>query len=295
MVFRRKLEKKEILSDYSSWRVRELGLGRGVDGTAETSDCRISSYQVREAKDDKSNLISMDEGGSLTSFVREVTSVQEQQAKLTGSMTVPNPSVPVSIDMGVEVSRGRTLARKSVGKRIITKTISFKPSFNEKEEEKLARDILLHANVPFDHSNGKSCVDTLLEDPCCSHIDEFVEDHRITHYVSSITMGASTFIVTSESELKKQIATKAKAGYQSVAQVGVSASFINQLMKKNENVHNVGKLSEDGKNVEAEAVVEVQLLPISSLIQTRDFKEKFQAAVTKFVKKQHHNQGIVLL
>ena len=284
---------KEILSDYSSWRVRELGLGRGVDGTAQSSDSRLSSYQVREAKDDKSNLISMDEGGSLTSFVREVTSIQEQQAKLTGSMTVPNPSTPVSIDMGVEVSRGLTVARKSIGKRIVTKTIAFKPSFTEKEEEKLARDILLHANIPCKQSEDKSesYVKTLLDDPSSSHIDEFVEDHRITHYVSSITMGASTFIVTSESELKKQVSTKTKAGYQSIAQAGVSTSFVNKLMDKNENVHNVGKLSEDGKNIEAEAVVEVQLLPISSLIQTRGFKEKFQAAVAKLVKKEHHNQG----
>ena len=282
---------KEILSDYSSWRVRELGLGRGVDGTAQSSDSRLSSYQVREAKDDKSNLISMDEGGSLTSFVREVTSVQEQQVKLTGSATVPNPSVPVSIDMGVEVSRGLSVARKSIGKRIVTKTIAFKPSFNEKEEEKLARDILLHSNIPYDPSKGKSCVDTLLDDSSSSHIDEFVEDHRITHYVSSITMGASTFIVTSESELKKQVSTKTKVGYQSVAQAGVSTSFVNKLMNKNENVYNVGKLSEDGKSIEAEAVVEMQLLPISSLIQTRGLKEKFQAAVAKLVKKQHHNQG----
>ena len=278
------------MEGYTSWRVRELGLGRGVDGTTESPCKQISSYQVREAKEDKSNLICTDEGASLTSFIREVTSIQEQQVKLTGTITAPNPSVPISVDMGVEVSRGLTVSKKSVGKRIDTKTIGFKPSFTEKEEEKLARDILLHANIP--HDPEKSCVEILLADSSCSHFDEFVGEYRITHYISSITLGASTFVVTSESELKKQLSTKTKAGVKSVAQAGVSTSFVEKLMKKNQNVQNVGKLSADGESVQIEAVVEVQLLPISSLIQTSEFKERFRAAVAKFIKKQDHNQGI---
>ena len=280
-----------MLSDYSSWRVLELGLGRGVDGTAQNPCNRASSYQVREAKEDKSNLICMDKGCSLTSFIRDVTSIQEQQVKLTGTITAPNPSASVSVDMGVDAFRGIRVNRKSVGKRIDTKTIAFKPSFGDKEEEKLARDILLHANIPYDQSKGNSCVEILLSTASSSHFNEFVEDHRITHYVSSITLGASSFIVTNESELKKQVSTRTKAGYQSIAQAGVSTSFTDKLMKKNENVQNVGKLSEDGESVEVEAVIEAQLLPISRLIQTKEFKRRFQAAVARFVKDQQDNQG----
>ena len=285
-----------MLSKLCNWRVRELGLGRGIDSTLPNPWATKLSFQVREPKIDKnwqkaaegdevmdhskSNVICTDEGGTLTSYVNEVTSTRELQGKLDLSVTLPN--TPVTVDVGIDMSRSLTRTQVTIGKRIHTKTIAFKANLDKDtdSEDKLDKYIL----------EGDANIAELSSDQRLSLCYKFVKHYHATHYVSSITLGASRFIMTSESDYIEKVSAKGKAGYQSIAQAGASASFVNKLLKKHEEKHCVGKMNEKRDTVETEAVVEVAFEPISHLV-TKELREPLEKALRMYIREQKEKQG----
>ena len=254
------------------------------------------SFQVREPKIDKnwqkaaegdevmdhskSNVICTDEGGALTSYAYEVTSTRELQGKLDLSVTLPN--TPVTVDVGIDMSRSLTRTQVTIGKRIHTKTIAFKANFDEDIEE-LDKCISKFAE-------GDANVKKLSFDQRLTLCYKFVKHYHATHYVSSITLGASRFIMTSESDYIEKVSANGKAGYQSIAQAGASASFVNKLMKKHEDQHKVGKMNEESGTVETEAVVEVAFEPISHLVM-KELREPLEKALRMYIREQKEKQG----
>ncbi len=120
---------KQILKNYKSWELHELGLGRGVNGTEPRPWVNKVSFQVREAKmseDDlsegDSNLLGTNKGGMLRDYVEEVTNVKDQSAKMDLSITVPK--TPVSVGVGADLSRTWTNTQKAIGRRVLNTTIA---------------------------------------------------------------------------------------------------------------------------------------------------------------------------
>ena len=107
--------------------MKELGLGRGVDGTTPTPWLKRTGFQVHKVTDD--NIVGTDEGGTLQQYVREVTNVRSQQSTLKASIDVPKSPLVIGVD--AEYSRTFTKSRKSVGIRIHNRTISFASDFDE--------------------------------------------------------------------------------------------------------------------------------------------------------------------
>ncbi len=121
----------EILEDFPPWKLQELGLGRGVDGTDPRPWVNKSSLQVRDiiifhSSDSSQNLqlISTNEGGMVHHFVQEVTSIKELKANLDTSISVPNS--PVTVGVGIDHVRSLTKTRKAIGQRVLNRTVAFK-------------------------------------------------------------------------------------------------------------------------------------------------------------------------
>ena len=104
----------------------DLGLGRGVDGTNPTPWLNKSSFQVREVT--FKNIIGTEEGDLYQGFVNEVESTQHLQTNLSASVPV---SHLVSLGIDSELSRSYSVNQKSVGKKVITRTISFRADFDD--------------------------------------------------------------------------------------------------------------------------------------------------------------------
>lgn len=100
----------------------DLGLGRGVNATHTSPWFQKSSFQVRAVTAD--NVIGTEEGGILQSYVREVVSVEEIQSQMSTSVPV---SSQVSVGIDEELSRSYSTSRRSLGKKIITRSVTFKP------------------------------------------------------------------------------------------------------------------------------------------------------------------------
>ena len=104
----------------------DLGLGRGVDATSPSPWLNKSAFQVREVT--SHNIIGTDEGGVLQSYSHEVSSVQVMQTNMSASVPV---SQQVSVGIDAELSRNYSTSRRSVGKKIITRSISYRADFDD--------------------------------------------------------------------------------------------------------------------------------------------------------------------
>ncbi len=295
-------EDREILEDFPPWKLQELGLGRGVNGTDPRPWVNKSSLQIRDiimqpisnSTDSsqqllKSSLIGTNEGGIVHHFVQEVTSIKELKAMLDTSISVPNS--PVTVGVGADLIRSMTKTQKAIGQRVLNRTVTFKAEYQDNAENLLAKYIL--QNVGVEKEDSETYLKKLRESSKLkaeSYFKAFVDRYRITHYVSSITLGASYFTVQSESEYHKEAGIDGEIGFQQVAQIKVSAFYVSKLLKKSKNVHAIGKLGQNG-TVEKEAVVDVKIEPISSLFQSDEFRDCMQSVLDEFFHKKDYGKG----
>ena len=108
----------------------DLGLGRGVDATNPTPWLNKSAFQVRQVTYD--NIIGTEEGNLYQGFVNEVESTQNLQTSLKASIPL-NQQVNLGIDS--ELSRSYSSTQKSVGRKIITRTIAFRANSDDVSEK----------------------------------------------------------------------------------------------------------------------------------------------------------------
>ena len=311
-------------------RMIDLGLGRGLDSTDPKPWYNKSAFQVRRVTAE--SVIGTEEGGSLQSYEREVTSITSHQTNLKAAVEVPQAPVEVGID--AEASRSVTSSRKTVGKKVINRSISFRSDFDDVSyvttegsesidwvsapgpdssvadfqseyytfEERLSKwiinRILYRQEVNAqemvaagrDLGEPKFKIDrvTGVVDPLSvmsnfiqiSNSEErrriiqdctdFVSHFRITHYVSSIELGATEYRVLSETEYTKRIGAGGTFGLEQLANLSVSQSSAWRRTKKASDLRRIGKITSDGRvsrGTHDEAVVGIRVQPISSLVK----------------------------
>ena len=137
-----------VITEDEVGRIIDLGLGRGVDATDPSPWLHKSSFQVRKVTID--NIIGTEEGGSLQSYEREVSSVTTQQTDLKASVAVPQ--APVNLGLEAEQSRSVTTTRKAIGKRVVNRTVSFAAQFDDlpqsSSKSEATEDALKESSAP---------------------------------------------------------------------------------------------------------------------------------------------------
>ena len=213
----------------------DLGLGRGVDATEEKPWLNRSTFQVRQVTE--SNILGTEEGNLIKGFVNEVESTQLLQANLRASVTA---SELVNVGVDSELSRKVSESQKSVGEKIVTRTISFRTDFENVDERKLARadqkggdgggevcetfESLLKGWIDKRHDEDRKNEEyrygwglrssnggALTEEKIKIYCSEFVEKYSITHYVQSLELGASYYFTLSEKEFETKVRSKISA------------------------------------------------------------------------------------
>ena len=343
----------------------DLGLGRGVDATSPSPWLNKSSFQVREVT--PNNIIGTEEGGVLQSYSNEVSSVQSMQTSMSASVPV---SQQVSVGIDSELSRSYSANRRSVGKKIVTRTISYRADFDDLTRTRpslssatplleggasprhlrqnstmspplgrqysvgrsastgsTGEEIYAPSSPTFEQRLSKWILDRLYEeevegvdelmpedDPTEVLADfvaewpkqpqlvkqmigkkcrEFINHFCITHYVSSIELGASKYRVMSEEEYQTQIGVKGNVGVEQMASVAVEqrASFGRRSKSTEATVIGRFKGGRVNRGTTDEAVVGVKFQPISALVMTRLLRNKLQNAIRNYIDNQEHSKG----
>ena len=105
----------------------DLGLGRGLNATDLTPWLNKSSFQVRQVSSD--NIIWTDEGGAAQRYETEVQSTFTLQVELQASIAIPQS--PITIGVDAEQSRSVSSSRKSCGRKVLNRTISYRADFDD--------------------------------------------------------------------------------------------------------------------------------------------------------------------
>lgn len=239
----------------------DLGLGRGVDATDLTPWLNRSAFQVRKIKND--NVIGTEEGDLLKGFVNEVESTQHLQASLRASVPA---SELVTIGIDSELSRKYRESQKSVGRKIITRTISFRAGFKDIDDgERVVSQVLKDTRsncFSESHVEDLKFEDLLLrwiyrqkeeklnkeeglhQNVLTDYCYEFINTYSITHYVHSLELGASYYHVMSEKDYETKVSSKISvgAGQAAGAAVGTEGKFIGKKLHSEATM--IGRMSE---------------------------------------------------
>ena len=195
----------------------DLGLGRGIDATNPKPWLNKTSFQVRRVVYDE--LIGTEEGGALNQYANQIKSSTTLQKSMLSAIT--QSKSPVRVDVDGEIARSLTATPKSVGQKVVNRTISYREDCapetprsasggrdtSDDFEDRLWKWICEQLEFPvsepdactvlesFDkHVNGSS-------DPAeqrAKVIDAcraFVHVFRATHFVTAIELGAAEYIV----------------------------------------------------------------------------------------------------
>ena len=194
----------------------DLGLGRGIDATNPKPWLNKTSFQVRRVVYDE--LIGTEEGGALNQYTNQIKSSTTLQKSMLSAIT--QSKSPVRVDVDGEIARSLTATPKSVGQKVVNRTISYREDCAPETprsasggrdtfddfEDRLWKWICEQLEFPvsgpaatvlesFDkHVNGSS-------DPAeqrAKVIDAcraFVHVFRATHFVTAIELGAAEYIV----------------------------------------------------------------------------------------------------
>ena len=273
-----------------------------MDATEQKPWLNRSTFQVRQVTE--SNILGTEEGDLIRGFVNEVESTQLLQANLRASVTA---SELVNIGVDSELSRKVSESQKSIGEKIVTRTISFRTDFENVDEIKRARadqkggdgesevceqtfESLLKWWIDKRHDEereyrygwGSRSNDggALTEEKIKKYCSEFVEKYSITHYVQSLELGASYYFTLSEKEFETKVRSKISAsGRGAGAAITSEGGFKRRKLQEEATV--IGRMtplrsdhpksdSQDWtvcRGTTDEAVVGVKLQPITSLVQ----------------------------
>ena len=287
--------------------LEELGLGVAVDITAKHPWARKSAFQAKSVSD-KNDLIVPNESNQFLRTGRQVETYSEMQAGLESSFR-PDPSKPVSVNIAADFHRSNTRSKTIKGTTVLTRTIAFRTRdpttrrHNVKKEEfekHLHTWLLLQPEtkslVSCQNCGGNpniescQCADCTYN-PKTNHycIDYLRELGGVTHYVSSITLGATKYHIERNSTLFRSLSNS----------TGVSVAFTSEKTKASRKAvescskqQQVGKVPQydDGNlrellkfRTKGEAVVQCSYNSLSNLVFNLQLRKYLELGIQEYI------------
>ena len=283
-----------IYSDY--------GLGLGVDGTNPKPWTNKKSFRARHVTFE--NVFGIKDG-ILRGFNSEVTSLRQFQTNVIASV-LTNELLNVGID--AEGSRSYSVHKRSIGKKIISRTITFKSKFEdiccggidsddgelEEEEQQQPFEDWLTRFIE-EHANKRS-VEALSPDDLLGYCSKFVEDKSVTHYVLGIKLGACYYRTMSEREYTTKFGAKAELEMDKIAEIALRNAIRFGTHRFQSEVTRIGQFKkkrddDENEKVEEVAVVGTKLKSISSLVvNSPKLRKAMEKALLRFINKRQNHE-----
>ena len=291
--------------------LEELGLGVAVDITAKHSWAKKSAFQAKSVSD-KNDLIVTNESNQFLRTSQQVETYSEMQASLESSFR-PDPSKPISVNIAADFHRSNTRSKTIKGTTILTRTIAFRardPTTRrqlvkkEEFEKHLHTWLLLQpekkklvscqkcGNNP--NSESCQCADCTY-DPKTNHycIDYLRELGGVTHYVSSITLGAKKYQIQLNSTLFTSLSTSTGISADVIASVSVKSKSTRKVFQSSSKEQLIGKIPQRDQAREllkfrkkGEAVVQCTYHSLANLISNPDLRKQLDLGIQEYIDSQ---------
>ena len=173
--------------------LQELGLGVAIDITAKHPWERKSTFQVKEVT--FKELIVINESNKYRKSKEQVETYTTIQADLESGFR-PDATKPIQVTIAADAHRSSSRSKTIDSKTILTRTIAFHardPSTREENLEDFEKKL-----KEWLEKQGCSKYDKRTVTLCIQYLNEL---GGVTHYVSSITLGATKYHVSLNSTL----------------------------------------------------------------------------------------------
>lgn len=310
-------------------RIMYLGLGRGVDATDPTPWQNKTAFQVRPVTIE--NIIGTEGGGAVQSYNRLIINRSEASGQASASVTDPNAAVSIGVEAEYSQSfksryqvagtkvLNRTISFKDdmLGSREfetwlcrwILKKVKAAAQSELKHEQASAQQRrsleMIVGNIPME--DDKPIVEFTEDDYkrtmssfCSLHLNDktiiqyfikFISRFHITHYVSSIELGASGYELLTENNVTRRLGLRGKVGVEQIAAGSATGSHSKSYSKKSRDIKKIGviQIRDDVATVKRrsydEAVIGIRIKPISDLITERHLRKSLQTALVRYTRK----------
>lgn len=312
------------LDDFALW-----GLGRGVDITKARPWLEKTSFEVRKVH--KEHIIVTKDGGLLQAYNEEIRSRASLHSEVKAGLKPPN--LPIKIGVDAEYTRTTLSSKHIVGTKVKNRTVSFRVDFvdvplpkptaalatdtgDEKESgkpqplgmkqlsvekdetfEDRLRNWLSHRLEDRGYQSTWNLQELFCEDDkygIKEDVKHFVQHFGVTHYVSSIELGALEYSVLTQKEYHQKAKVGANASLDALVHGGLQTSAkvtkTSILTKKVSEEKKIGKITDDDESKckvvrkKDEAVIGCEVVPIITLVKNPYLQEIVATSVKEYIK-----------
>ena len=269
--------------------LQELGLGVAIDITAKHPWARKSAFQAKEVKN-KRELIVINESNKFHKSKEQVETYTAIQADLESGFR-PDPTKPISVTIAADYHRSSSRSKTIDSKTVLTRTVAFgaiDPTSRVQKEEEFETNLKkwLKERGCFDGEK----YDKTTNHHCIRYLNEL---GGVTHYVSSITLGATKYQVSLNSTLFSSVSSssgiKAETFVSASAKTKVSTKVF-QSQQKQQHIGRVPDEKNEGRLInfrtKAEAVVKCSYTSLANLVSNPTLRKMLDIGINEYIDKK---------
>ena len=269
--------------------LQELGLGVAVDITAQHPWVTKSAFQAKlvESKD----LIVINESNKFHKSKEHVERYSDIQAGLESSFR-PDPSTPINVTVAADFHRSTARSKTIASESVLTRTVAFRAKVPCASDSEEAFEEVLHQWLV-----KKGCTTDKHTDPAQREYDQTTNHHCIeylkelggvTHYVSSITLGATTYHVSSNYTVFTSASSSSGITADSIISASVNSKASRKIFQSHSKEQKIGKIPEGDSRVlpfrtKGEAVVKCSYNSLANLVTNAKLRIMLERGIHEYI------------
>lgn len=244
--------------------LEDFGLGVAVNITSKRPWARKSAFQAKPVctcsltSEKRADLIVINESNRFQNSEEQVDTYFEVQTGMESSFR-PDPSKPIHVSVSADFHRSSSQSKTIKGTSVLTRTVAFrakdpmsKRECKEEFENNLHRWLMSKGcvactSITPDHNGAQQ---THLQCDCCNYspttnhfcIEYLHELGGVTHYISSVTLGAMRYQILMNSTTFMSASNSAVIGADSLVTAAARTKAKKKLFQSSSNVEQIGKI-----------------------------------------------------
>ena len=283
--------------------LEELGLGVAIDITAKHPWVTKSAFQAKSVVGARKELVVINESNRSHRSREQVETYTSIQQGLESSFR-PDPTTPINVTVAADFHRSSSRSKTINSQTILTRTVAFraKDPLGKSGEDSVSKESFeanLHkwlvekkcypvvCGTHTDRSEGLTCG---LYSETTNHycIDYLKELGGVTHYVSSITLGATKYHVALNSTLFTSLSSSSEVTAHAFASASTKSKASKKVFQSNSKEQYIGKIPEGNGDIlhfrtKGEAVVKCSYNSLANLVTHPQLRKFLERGINEYI------------
>ena len=281
--------------------LQELGLGVAIDITAKHPWVTKSAFQAKPVA--RKELVVINESNRSHRSREQVETYTSIQQGLESSFR-PDPTTPINVTVAADFHRSSSRSKTINSQTILTRTVAFraKDPLGKSGEDSVSKESFeanLHkwlvekkcypvvCGTHTVRSEGLMCG---LYSETTNHycIDYLKELGGVTHYVSSITLGATKYQVALNSTLFTSLSSSSEVTAHTFASASTKSKASKKVFQSNSKEQYIGKIPEGNGDIlhfrtKGEAVVKCSYNSLANLVTHPQLRKFLERGINEYI------------